>query len=731
MSSPHHALLGSCCAALLVIVPGPVVTKSARAAVTILAGGTTSTSAMSTPLAASTPLDIVSNSTASLAQPPPVPAGPVSGQVGLVFTSETTGYLAAVPRPQTSGYAGGAISELERTINGGLAWQKAWSGRDIVLHWVGTMGTAIVAAGLSTGGPLLVKSFDDGRGWHEVPVTLSLPPLSSAAAEVGGTNADWYWATSALDFINSHVGFAVPDAMFGQDAPSPATILRTTDAGRHWSAVAFPGGSPTGGLDFVSTKRGFATGLRAPTAAGAQPKGCTGQIWRTTDTGASWLPVPGTCVPYLLTSLSFPTSQVGYAGGGNYAKFGEVPQLAVMATADGGRHWAQVFSAPKKPSVPDEGSGGPFGEIHFYDPADGVALAGGCTMGANGPCEGQAWWTDDGGRSWAPEGVVGAQLASAGHQGAWMSGAMQGSTVLWRSYDRGRSWSPVANAANVGLSGLLVASRRLWVGTEAGQFVSGDGGATWHGLPAAARAAEGGTLGGPVVGLGSSGLVVVQTTTNAVWLSTDGGRSGRTVTGTGLGETGISAVSFADNHDALALGWGSCAGVKPVTPPISLPLRPSAVAYTNDGGRSWRHVADLDVAGYGGLAYSRAVAVAAATCSKGIATSTDGGASWSYWSTPAELTGCQSPSADGTTVVLTCPSYSAGTTTLRVLVSTDAARQWSVRKLTGPCSSQVQGVVAGAPGVLWAFGQRSGQVWRSADGGVTWEPFELGLPVAP
>ena len=697
---------------------------------TLPAGTVTPTSATTVPLPAPTPLSIVSAGRARLPRPPSVVSrGPASGQVGLVFTSQRTGYLAAVPRAQTSGYASGATSELERTTDGGASWAVVWRHSDVVLYWVGTKAGDVVAAGLNIRGPLLVESADGGRSWHEVPVTLSLPRAPAGAGQAGA--AEWYWATSTLHFVDSRTGLAVPDAMYGQDAAWPATILRTTDGGRHWSAVALPGGSPTGGLAFVDATHGFATGLEAVAGPGPRPQGCTSRIWLTADAGASWQPAPGTCAGYLLTSLSFPTPERGYAGGGNYAKYGQIPELAVLATTDGGRTWSQSFAAPTRPALPGRGYGGPFGELEFYNPRQGVALAGGCTIGANGPCLGQAWWTDDGGRSWLPEEVVGSQLALAGHSGAWVAGGMAGATVLWRSSDSGRNWSPVASAAEVGLSGLLVAGRHLWVGSEAGQFVSEDGGATWHGLPAAARAAEGGTLGGTVTGLGSSGLMVVQTGTNTVWLSDDGGGHGRAVAVPGLGGAGASAVSFADARQGLVLGWGGCAATKTLQPPISLPLRPTAVVATSDAGGSWRHVAELDVAGYGGLAYSRAVAVVAATCTKGIATSTDAGDSWAYWSLPAELSGCQGPSVSAGTVVLYCPSYGAGTTVLRLLVSTDAGQHWSVRTLTGVGAADVQGVVAGAPGVLWAFGQRSGDVWRSTDGGATWGPVELALPVAP
>lgn len=352
-------------------------------------------------------------------------------------------------------------------------------------------------------------------------------------------------------------------------------------------------------------------------------------------------------------------------------------------------------------------------------------------MGANGPCQGQVWRTSDGGRSWSPQDELGSQLAVVGHSGAWLAGGTPGSNVLWRSSDAGRSWAPVASAGMEGLSGFLAAGQRLWVSTEAGQFMSEDGGRAWYGVPAATLAAEGGLSGGPVAEIGQSGLVVVQTAMSTIWVSGDGGRSGRAFAVPGLGQAGTSVVSFADDEDGLALGWGSCPAFKPVTPPISFPLRPTAVAATHDGGAKWQPVATIDVAGYGGLAYSAALAVVAATCGKGIATSTDGGATWTYWSTPAYLSGCQQPSIGGGTVVLSCPSYTVGATTLRLLVSEDAGQHWSVYELAGPGAQGVQGIVAARPGVLWGFGQATGEVWRSTDGGATWGPVELALPVLP
>ncbi len=229
MRSPRGATLSAaCCAALVAGISWPLATAAgpALAQPSSNVGVTMTTTVPSVP---SLPLDIASQQTAKIPAPNVVSsAGPANGQEDLVFTSPKTGYLAAVPEPQTSGYAVGATSELERTTNGGASW-------------------------------------------HELPVRISLPPVSAPAAQAGG--AAWYWATSTLYFVNQQVGFAYPDAMYGEEAPWPGALFRTTDGGKRWAPVAFRGGTPSGRLAFVDATHGFATGLSASAAGGLQRRG--------------------------------------------------------------------------------------------------------------------------------------------------------------------------------------------------------------------------------------------------------------------------------------------------------------------------------------------------------------------------------------------------------------------------------------------------------------------------
>jgi len=76
-----------------------------------------------------------------------------------------------------------------------------------------------------------------------------------AALEIGQI-----WGMDQFHFVNRSLGFAAPDSMFGEASAPPGELLRTTDGGRYWAPVTLPSGTPTGGIAFFSSKRGFATG---------------------------------------------------------------------------------------------------------------------------------------------------------------------------------------------------------------------------------------------------------------------------------------------------------------------------------------------------------------------------------------------------------------------------------------------------------------------------------------
>ena len=622
-----------------------------------------------------------------------------------MFTASGTGFL--VTSSSFAGSLPASEGRIQRTTDGGASWVTVWQEPGASLYWVGTVGSEVVASGVltqpgnndsSASSPLLLVSTDGGTSW--VPITPSLPSLARGMTDGGA------WPGFRLDFLTRSVGLAVPDSAEGQELLD-AQLLRTTDAGRHWVVVELPGGTPNGGLAFVDPVDGFATGTTA---------GCQGQIWSTHDSGANWQPVPGTCEGYVLDALSFPDSQDGFAAGGNYYKFGLYPQLALLATTNGGRNWTTRYAQGGSPQGGGGGAGGPFANLRFVTPTVGYALSGGCVMGANGPCGGPLWSTTNAGHTWNQSSVSGLRLATNGADSLWLvdARAAGGGDVLWHSSNRAASWTPVADVANIAISNLAVSGDTLWIATDAGQFISTDKGRSWAALPAAAQQAE--QHYGTVVAVGPSGLVVIGGENDQVWISHDGGISGRMDSVPVHYEVGT--IAFANDRQALAVGLGL--GCDNNTPVVT----------TTDGGSTWHQASTVTVGGLGRVSYGSSLAVLTGLigtgCPNAVATSTDGGKNWTTWSFPPFLD-CLSTSAAGDTAILFCADKTSPTAPVTILVTRSAGRDWysyTLQTSTAPTS-----VVASSSGQLWAIGP-PGLLWHSTDGGADWEVLTPTLPVA-
>jgi photosystem II stability/assembly factor-like uncharacterized protein len=518
------------------------------------------------------------------------------------------------------------------------------------------------------------------------------------------------WALDRFDFLTPSVGFAEPDAMMGQasNGVGPPELLRTSDGGQHWSPVTLAGGVPTGGLAFTDGRRGFATGY--------SPK-CVGQIWHTTDSGARWSAVPGTCVDDWLDALSFPTPSEGFAGGGDWAKYTATggQRLDLFRTTDGGQHWAKVYEAVGPPGpVADDN---PFGEVDFVTSERGFALDGGQVATGGGPIGGHLWVTADGGRHWSEQPVVGIRLVVDGSSGVWLvgGGPAGGGDVLSRSLDGGRIWSEVGNPARTAVLNISGRGQDLWVSTEAGEYVSHDGGRSWQQPPVAMQMAYLASGYNPPLTFGPGGLVVIATGEDGLWLSHNGGRTGKTVKVAALAQVGIAAAAFASARDGLALGGLQCGSAE--------------VLATSDAGASWHPVGQTGVLPLS-FAFDGPVAVAAGCPGNEVSISYDHGRTWSDVPVGSELsTSVVSVAAAGGSVAVLCYAIPSGQE--YELFSADAGRQWAKLTLTGPGTKMVPGaLVLTGPRSVWADGP-PGLLWHSTNGGLTWSVSRLLLPLVP
>ena len=657
-------------------------------------------------------LDITSYAASWLPAPPQAPNwGPGPDERGLLFTQGGTGFLVSSQSLVPTG--AGSVAEVQRTRDQGKSWTTVWRRSRVSLSWVGTVGSEVIAAGISlvVGQPFLIESSDGGATWQTVQVALS-PDLVPGVENSDVQQALWsLWAFDQFDFVTPSLGFAMPDSMTGQAAfmtPGPLALLRTTDGGRKWSRVALPGGVPTGGLAFVGNGRGFATG------SGSK---CLGQIWQTSDSGLAWSPVPGTCVDDWLDALSFPTPSEGYAGGGDWAKYTNTgrQQLDLFRTTDGGEHWAKVYQSAGPPGPALDYN--PFGEVDFVTLEKGFALDGGQTAGAGGPIGGHLRITTDGGRHWSEQAVAGLRLVVDGSHGVWLmnGGPAAGGDVVLRSEDGGRTWSEVGNPARTAVLNVAGSGRELWVNTEAGEYISHDGGRTWYRPPAAMGRVSLSSDYGSSLSFGPGGLAVILNGDDDFWVSDDGGRTGKTVKVPILAQIGIVAVAFANARDGLVVGSGQCGS--------------DEVLATSDGGRSWHEVGQTGVLPIS-FAFDGPLAVAAGCPGNEISASYDQGRTWYDLPLGNELsTSIVSVSVAGDSVAVLCYLIPSGREYM--LFSANGGRQWARLSFSGPGAKTVPGaLVLTSPRSVWAYGP-PGILWHSTNAGRTWSAVRLLLPLVP
>ena len=212
--------------------------------------------------------------------------------------------------------------------------------------------------------------------------------------------------------------------------------------------------------------------------------------------------------------------------------------------------------------------------------------------------------------------------------------------------------------------------------------------------------------------------MVVTGSSDSLWVSHDGGRTGRKLTLRTLAQVGISAAGFANGRDGLVLGGSQCGSAE--------------VFATKDGGGSWRAVGEAGVLPIS-FAFDGPVAVAAGCPGNEVSISYDGGRRWYDITVGSELsTSVVTVSAAGRSVAVLCDEVPSGHE--YVLFSPDGGRSWAKLVFTGPGASSspfvgaVGAVVLTGPQSLWAYGP-TGLLWHSTDGGRSWSASRPLLPL--
>ena len=547
-----------------------------------------------------------------------------------------------------------------RSTDGGATWRQVlsgFSGWSVTAAGGGYAALGNLPGQVNLGPPALALS-RDGVRWRIKRIT-AMRSRAGGAVPGGGYRL-------ALSGLGPHAtGIAVPNITVGF---YPAPVLRSSDGGLTWRRVGRD--LPPGGFSgVVVTSGGHAAFVTAP-GHGAR---CAGAVYRSTDGGATWSLLPASCEPYPLMALQFVDARHGFAAGGLSLKAGGG---AVMeSTSDGGRTWRTVLHTRMDNDSGASTAG--YVRLDMVSARAGWAIAGGCEIGENGPCDGTVVVTADGGHHWTytPQGAT--SLAGLGPRVA-LAGDDRLAT-LGRTADGGRTWSdqsPPRWIATSAFSGAGAA--HVWA-TSLGDFLSTSAGSAWvraDQLETTPYAYENWLAASPDRLLGYTEAMQVVS-------SNDGGQTFTT--------SRIPDNNGNDILQAAALGSGG---------------RAIAVAGEDTDCTSRAQVRRAEKLKPGWKPPSGAST---------LFTSTDGGTHWN--GTGYELPfGVQSP----TSATVDGPLIAIIDACNRLQLGTDGGLRWRAEAIYKTLSCTVSG--------LWLSCQASyGGFWvlHSADGGATWTAFWL------
>ena len=196
-------------------------------------------------------------------------------------------------------------------------------------------------------------------------------------------------------------------------------------------------------------------------AAGYWLASASGGAWKSTDSGQTWTSVSQSW-PALETSCvaTHPTdSNTVYVGTGDFPGKGSL-SFGVMKTTDGGQTWTNLGK--------QQFGNFPVSDI-IVDPENPQIVVAATGRGAT--VAGQVWRSTNGGQSWAPaintpadwSGLAVGARSAAGARYYWAIGQGVAGGELWRSADRGATWTrSTTSLLGAGVQyGLDVAASRL------------------------------------------------------------------------------------------------------------------------------------------------------------------------------------------------------------------------------------------------------------------------------
>jgi photosystem II stability/assembly factor-like uncharacterized protein len=354
-----------------------------------------------------------------------------------------------------------------------------------------------------------------------LPKPPAAPPSPSPATVPAGYSHQY-------DFISATTGWAL---LVGMSPPTRFYVYRTTDGAKHWT-MQFSADGPDNGfrdIKFFDSQRGMIW------------MGSPIQLYRTSDAGTHWAPVP--LPPYQVNLVTFSDPVHGWL----LASERDQELLRhFLVTIDGGSTWTELAWPTGAAWANDGGAG----HLQFRRPGEGW-------LAAAGAPEPTVYSTVDGGASWEPH--VLPTPSGPGLAVDTTVGLLPGVGVIaYTDYPQG-----------------------LGVPTNSFAYTSTDGGTTWRSVTLPADCPPGRSSPCPSV---PPWTFTFQDTSHwwaasadTVWESSDAGQSWQSVYQQ-LGNLVYQPQFFDANH-----GWAELFM-------LGSPGQASGLAMTSDGGRRWTQV---------------------------------------------------------------------------------------------------------------------------------------------
>lgn len=480
-----------------------------------------------------------------------------SGQVSVGHSGWTWGN----PKPQGNtlsgldfagprGYASGAFGTLLRTDDAGATWTGVRTGITDSLVRVRVIDANTVVVG---GRCSLRRSDDGGQSFTRLP-----------------------WTASDRDCPSQIASFFFSTPQVGYLLTADGSIFRTDDGGSSFSRqTSVPGTESTGGSRLPTDI--FFT---SETAGVAITAGNGGKVFRTTDSGNSWVDVAGAGGD--LNGLFFASPTTGYAVGSSNT---------MLRTDDAGATWASVpldgipgglnldsldctdpetcliaeKSGARVIRTTDGGATGtavspstqPVFAAAFSSPTRAVAVGE----------RGATVVSDDGGQNWSPIGgaITGTAFGRLRASTPQIANAGGANGALARTTDGGATWRTIGvpTTASVRDASFVTADAGFALDSAGGAFRTANGGSSWQilntGAPSAPQA---------ILATTASQLLLVGPT--GLRRSTDGGGSFESVDDKDIRNTRLENAEAAGN---AIVTWGD-----------------KAIRLSTDGGRTWGKV---------------------------------------------------------------------------------------------------------------------------------------------